>query len=346
MILDEVEHGIRRYCILPQDEAYDAVTLWDAATHAQPAWETATRLVIKAPEKQCGKSRLLDMVDAMSFRPMMAASMSPAALIASIDEDEPPTILMDEVDTIFTGAGSNESLRGLLNAGHQRGRPYVRVRNGHRVEQPTYAMAALAGIGDMPGTIEDRAVVINMRRRGPGEHVDPYRRKRDEAPLRSLGFHLSAWVRENMDYLAEHNPVNPLEDRAADNWEPLLSIADLAGGSWPDRARRAAVALDRAAAETRAASKGEKLLSDLRTIFAALRIAGETKIRSQDLIDALRRKDPENWQDMEAPLLARMLHPYGVKPKVMRIPGVDGTPHGYEASMFTDTFARYLKSAA
>lgn len=341
MILDDVNNAIRRYCILPADEGYDAVTLWVAASHAQPAWETATRLVIKAPEKQCGKSRLLDMVDAMSFRPVMAASMSPAALIASIDEDEPPTILMDEVDTIFTGAGSNESLRGLINAGHQRGRPYVRVRNGHRVEQPTYAMAALAGIGDMPATIEDRAVVINMRRRGPGEQVSPYRRKRDEVPLRAVGFHLSAWVRDGIEFLTEHDPVNPLEDRAADNWEPLLSIADMAGGDWPERARNAAIALDKAAAETRTASRSEKLLADLRTIFTTMRLVGERRITSEDLVNSLRKADPDNWQDMDAPLLARMLKPYGVKSKVMRFG--DKTPHGYEAGMFTDTFARYLK---
>lgn len=343
MILDQVREAITKYCVLPDPESYDAVTLWIAATHAQPAWETATRLCIKAPEKQCGKSRLLDMVDAMSWRPMMAASMSPAALIASIDDDEPPTIEMDEVDTVFTGAGSNEALRGLLNAGHQRGRPYVRVRNGHRVEQATFAMAALAGIGDMPATIEDRAVVINMRRRGPGEQVSPYRRKRDEMPLRNIGFHLSAWVRDGLEWLAACEPRNPLEDRPADNWEPLLSVAEYAGGDWPERARKAAVALDKAAAETRAASRGEKLLSDLRTVFAGMRLVGETRITSEDLSTALKKADPDAWDMMEPRLLSRMLHPYGVKPKVMRIPGRDGTPHGYEASMFTDTFARYLK---
>jgi Protein of unknown function (DUF3631) len=341
MILDEVRSAIAKYCILPDDESYDAVALWIAASHAQPAWETATRLCIKAPAKQCGKSRLLDMVDAMCWSPQMAASMSPAALIASIDDDEPPTILMDEVDTIFTGAGSNESFGGLLNAGHQRGRPYVRVRAGHKVSQPTFAMAALAGIGNMPDTIEDRAVIINMRRRGPGELVSPYRRKRDEGPLRNLGFHLQAWVRDGLEWLKTHEPVNPLEDRPADNWEPLLAVADLAGGTWPERARKAAVQLDKAAAETRTATTAEKLLSDLRAVFTTLKALGESKIPSEELCEALKRTDREKWEDVEPRLLGRMLQPYGIRPKVMRFG--DKTLHGYEASMFNDTFARYLK---
>ena len=345
MILDEVRGAITKYCVLPDQESYDAVTLWIAATHAQPAWETATRLVIKAPARQCGKSRLLDMVDAMAWHPLMAVNTSVAALIASIGAEEPPTILLDEMDTVFNGAG-NEPLRGVINAGHQRGRPYVRWRKGERDEQPTFAMAAMAGIGDMPDTIEDRAVIISMRRRGPHEVVSPYRRKRDETPLRSLGFHLSAWVRDSIDWLTEHEPENPLEDRAADNWEPLLAIADLAGGDWPDRARRAAIALDATAAETRVASKAEKLLSDLRTILAGLRLVGETKISSEELTAALRKADPETWEGMEPRLLARMLAPYGIRSKVMRVPGRDTTCHGYEPAMFTDTFNRYLKPAA
>jgi uncharacterized protein DUF3631 len=34
-----------------------------------------------------------------------------------------------------------------------------------------------------------------------------------------------------------------LHDRAQDNWEPLIAIADLAGGGWPKLARDAASAL-------------------------------------------------------------------------------------------------------
>ena len=174
-----------RYVILPSPEAADAVTLWIAATHAQPAWAHAPRLVIRGPEKRCGKSRLLDIVEALCHDPLITVNASPAAVYRSITDD-PPTLLVDEADTIFgPKADGNEDLRGLLNAGHQRNRPAMRYDAAtNRVETiPTFAMAALAGIGAMPDTIEDRAVVIRMRRRAPGETVAPYRHRRDRPAL-------------------------------------------------------------------------------------------------------------------------------------------------------------------
>ena len=47
-------------------------------------------------------------------------------------------------------------------------------------------------------------------------------------------------------------------------WEPLLAIADAAGGDWPTRARAACVELVNAAKEEDKASLGIRLLTDLR----------------------------------------------------------------------------------
>ena len=143
-------------------------------------------------------------------------------------------------------AGDNEDLRGLLNAGHQRGRPALRYDAGHgrwRRSQ-TFAMAALAGIGAMPDTIEDRAAVIRMRRRAPGEKVAPYRVGRDGPELDELRQRLNQWLTAARRRRSRNaTPDMPLEDRAADTWEPMIAVADLAGGHWPRAARKAAVAL-------------------------------------------------------------------------------------------------------
>src|SRR6185437_8335397 len=162
-----------------------------------------------------------------------------AAVYRSISED-PPTMLVDEADTIFgPKADGNEDLRGLLNAGHQRNRPAKRYDAGtNRVESiPTFAMAALAGIGAMPDTIEDRAVVIRMRRRAPNESVAPYRHRRDRPALTSAADRLARWLGKHLADLERATPAMPLEDRAADTWEPLIAVADLAGGPWPELAR-------------------------------------------------------------------------------------------------------------
>src|SRR5690349_9877363 len=171
-LLADLHAALTRYVILPSPEAAVAVALWIAASHAQAAWAHAPRLVIRAPEKRCGKSRLLDIVEGTCHAPLITVNASPAAVYRAIGTGTPPTLLVDEADTIFGGknADANEDLRGLLNAGHQRNRPAIRWDAGTRSLEtiPTFAMAALAGIGAMPDTIEDRTVVIKVRRRGPG----------------------------------------------------------------------------------------------------------------------------------------------------------------------------------
>ena len=131
----------------------------------------------------------------------------------------------------------------------------------------TFAMAALAGIGAMPDTIEDRAAVIRMRRRAPGEQVQPYRVRRDGPELDELRQLLNQWLAPQVVELTKAAPDMPLEDRAADTWEPMIAVADLAGGQWPRAARKAAVALtsDRDAGDE--GSTPTRLLADCRTAF-------------------------------------------------------------------------------
>ena len=247
-LLAQLHAALTRYVILPSAEAAIAVALWIAATHAQAAWAHAPRLVIRAPEKRCGKSRLLDIVEGTCHAPLITVNASPAAVYRAIGSDTPPTLLVDEADTIFGGknAEANEDLRGLLNAGHQRNRPAIRWDNATRSLEtiPTFAMAALAGIGAMPDTIEDRAVVIRMRRRAPGETVAPFRHRRDRPALTALAADLARpGSARTCPSSNEAEPVMPLEDRAADTWEPLIAVADLAAGEWPELARHAAVML-------------------------------------------------------------------------------------------------------
>ncbi|EFC79777.1 hypothetical protein FrEUN1fDRAFT_7106 [Parafrankia sp. EUN1f] len=78
-----------------------------------------------------------------------------------------------------------------------------------------------------------------MRRRMPGEAVSPYRHRRDRPTLRAIAEDLSAWLRPDLAALERAEPAMPVEDRAADTWEPLFAVAEHAGGPGPDRARRA-----------------------------------------------------------------------------------------------------------
>lgn len=342
LLLDALLAALTRYVILPTPEAADAVVLWIAASHAQPAWAHAPRLVIRAPEKRCGKSRLLDVVEATCHNPFITVNSSSAAVYRSISED-PPTMLVDEADTIFgPKADGNEDLRGLLNAGHQRNRPAKRYdANANRVESiPTFAMAALAGIGAMPDTIEDRAVVVRMRRRGPGESVAPYRHRRDRPALRRLAEDLSAWLRADLATLEQAEPAMPVEDRAADTWEPLVAVADHAGGHWPERARAAVLALTAEADDNGETSNRVRLLADCRTAFGA-----DPALPTAILLERLKADTEAPWADygptgLSAMKLGVILREYDIRSANIRF--TDGTQaKGYQRADFLDAWARY-----
>jgi hypothetical protein len=247
-LLDEVRAAIRRYCVLPGEDELVAVVLWCALSHLLTKFDYAPRLVIRSAEKRSGKSRLLEVVDALVYSPLRAVNATVAFVFRSLGSSPPPTLLFDEADTIFGSKGvadKNEELRGLLNAGFQRGLPFGRVVGSDFMTQEfsTFAMAALAGIGRMPETIEDRAVVVVMKRRREGETVHPYRLRRDGPMLNDLRDRLAAWADTVREQAGETYPELPIDDRAADVWEPLVSVADLVGGAWPQLARDAAVAL-------------------------------------------------------------------------------------------------------
>jgi len=343
-LLDDVRAALVRYVVFPTPQTADAVTLWIAATHAQKAWEHATRLAIISPEKRCGKSRLLDVIEATCHTPLMTVNISPAALVRSIDDD-PPTLLLDEADTVFgrKAGDQHEDLRGIINSGHQRNRPYVRwdVVTRSTEHCPTFAMAALASIGDLPDTIMDRAVVIRMRRRSPAEKVSPYRTRRDRPALAERGAWLADWAEANLDALEDAEPDMPVEDRAADTWEPLVAVADLMGGTWPERARAAVLALVNAEVQADIeANLGMRLLGDIRDLFEEFTVAF---MKSEELVNRLRKVDDAPWQerDLNTTALAGMLRPYGIRPGRNSA----GTARGYDKAFFADAFVRYLPSA-
>ena len=345
-LLDQVEAAICSYVVLPSDHTAAAVVLWIAATHAVPAWNTAPRLVIKAPEKRCGKSRLLDLIEALSHQPILTANASPSAVYRSIGAHpaDPPTLLIDEADTIFgpRAGDAHEDLRGLLNAGHQRGRPALRWDAGSRKLDTiaTFAMAALAGIGNMPDTIEDRAVLIGMRRRAPDETVLPYRTRRDGPALASLKTDLHQWVRGHLEQLEAAAPELPVEDRAADTWEPLVAIADTAGGHWPTAARAAVLALTTDDADVDNVSLRVRLLIDIRTAFG-----NAERLPTETLVARLRGDTEAPWDTLgknglNPKSLAGLLRDFGLHSVPDR--WEDGSQaRGFRREQFEDTWRRY-----
>src|SRR5262249_23432938 len=183
-ILDGIHDFLGRFVIYPSKEAHDAHVLWIAHTHVMDAWESTPRIAFLSPEPASGKTRALEVAELLVPNPVEAINVSPAYLFRKVgsEEDGPPTVLFDEIDTIFgPKAKENEEIRGLLNAGHRKGAVAGRcVVHGKQVtteEIPAYCAVALAGLGWLPDTILSRSVIIRMRRRAPHEKVTPFRRR-------------------------------------------------------------------------------------------------------------------------------------------------------------------------
>ena len=103
-ILRQLHDVLTRYVILPSAEAAAAVTLWIAASHAQSAWAHAPRLVIRAPEKRCGKTTALSLLGLLARRPLLSSNISPAALFRTV-EKYMPTLLVDEAESVLPMKG-------------------------------------------------------------------------------------------------------------------------------------------------------------------------------------------------------------------------------------------------
>jgi hypothetical protein len=342
---------LTKYVVFPCPEAADAATLYAAATHAMPRLEFAARLVIKSPVKRCGKSRLLDVLAQLVRRPLLTSDISAAALVRSINDDNPPTLMLDEADATFgkalKGDEKAEHLRGILNAGFGRDRPYRRwdVTTRSMEDCPTFAMAVLAGIGSLPDTIEDRAVIIDLRRKSPAERVAKYRTRRDKPEVARAGQELADVIGPYAEMIGDAEPDMPpgLDDRAEDVWEAMIAVADLAGGDWPARARKAAAGLsgNGTAAD---ATLGERLLADLHDVFGD---AGAMHVET--ILGKLHEISEAPWGDwygrpLNARDLAKLLRPYGVRSLGVKLGGL--TLKGYRREHLHDPWTRYLPPAS
>lgn len=263
-LLQELASTFRRYAILP-DHADTALALWVTFTWLIDAVKVAPILAICSPEKQCGKTTVLTLVNALVARALPTSNISSAALFRSIEAWQ-PTMLIDEADTFIR---DSDELRGVINSGHTRPTAFVirTIGDDHEPKRfSTWGAKAIALIGKLPDTLHDRSIVIELRRKLLGEKTEKLRYSSSDSfgVLQSKLQRFADDNRETLRYLRPNLPEG-ISDRAADNWEPLLAIAALVGGEWSDKALAAALALS--ARDNDATSLGTELLADMEALF-------------------------------------------------------------------------------
>lgn len=341
-LLTEIASTVQRFVICNKEVSH-AVTLWIALTWLIDVVQVAPLAVITAPEKRCGKTLLLALLGRLVARPITASNISPAALFRTVNAWN-PTLLIDESDAFMK---DNEELRGLLNSGHTRDSAYVIRTVGENFTPTkfnTWGAKALAGIGHLPDTIMDRAVILELRRKLPHEKVERIRQT-EPGLFDELRSKLSRFAADYREQVRQARPPLPssLNDRAQDNWEPLLAIAMTASDEWLKLGTAAALKLS--GSENSSKTIGTELLSDIQEIFEGIE---PKRISTADLIQALCADNEKRWATYfkENPItpreLASKLKVYGIKSKSIRIGAT--TPKGYEIDQFTEAFTRYLPS--
>jgi Protein of unknown function (DUF3631)/RepB DNA-primase from phage plasmid len=356
-LLDDLATAIRRHVVM-SDAARDTTALWTLHAYLIDHFLVSPRLGITSPVRGCGKTTLEDVVGCLVPRALPTANVTPAALFRVVEAYR-PTLMVDEADTFLP---DNDELRGVLNSGHRKGGSVVRtVGDDHEPRAfATYCPTVIALIGDLPGTLRDRALIIGLKRKLATETVEPFRPDRADR-LNVLARKAVRWTQDNAERIGGVDPVMPdgIINREADNWRPLLAIADVAGGEWPDRARAAAKAAHDAATDDDA-SLLELLLGDIRNAFVT---KGKTvrdqrsgkweriEITSADLVEALKAIEGRPWADavgrnrdkaLTTNLLARMLK--RLRPPVVpqKVGPEDARVSGYVREHFVEPFERYL----
>jgi Protein of unknown function (DUF3631) len=349
-LLTQLASEVTRYMVLP-DHAPETVALWIVHTYCFDYFMHSPRLAIKSPEKRCGKTTLLDFLNSTVARPLSAANMTHATVFRIIAKAQ-PTLLIDEADTFLTG---NDDLRGVLNAGHRKNGAVLRtVGDGYEPRRfSCWAPIAIALIGKLPGTLEDRSVSVTLRRKRPRERVEAFRSDRVDH-LTALASKALRWSLDHEEALRAADPdLGELHNRVADNWRPLIAIADEAGGPWPEQGRKIANAAAAGGVEHEVSTQ---LLADIKALFDDHRSKSfdhdVAALRSREIIAHLVGIEGRQWAEwgrQAKPItenaLARLLHPYGIAPTTLNLGGTE-RPRGYSWVQFRDAFETYLDEAS
>jgi hypothetical protein len=374
-LLEELSGLVRRFVML-QPTAADMIALWIVHTYGFDLREATAYLGVESPEKRCGKSTLLTLLSRLVSRPVVASNISAPAFFRVIEQTR-PTLIIDEADTFLQ---KNNELRGILNSGYSESTAYVvRVAN-EKIQHPAsntqrssnnqdstseanpeleendgivgglrhyscYCPKALAAIGRLPETLADRCIVVRMQRKRPEEICERLKKltKEDALVLRRK---CARVVADHAKAIESMEPVIPdeLNDRAADIWEPLLVLAELAGKDWVERSHRAAASLCVTAQER---SPTGALLVDLLMLF--LMNQERTKFFTREVVGWLNRLDERPWWELRRSnevtdvWLAQKLKPYGITPKMVWMNGEQG--RGYTMEQCEETFKRYIPRA-
>jgi phosphopantetheinyl transferase (holo-ACP synthase) len=357
-VLEKIRNYVLRFVVFSNIQASIIIAIFVAYSYLWEIFDFAPYINVKSPEKRCGKTRVLEVLKVLVRKPWFTQRTTRAALVRKLSSEK-LVLLLDENDQALKDKEYAAALIQVLNAGFQKGgNATVCVGNGADikvVDFNVFGPKVLAGIGNLPDTIEDRSIPILLKRRLPSEPVERFRQKLIAKEAADIRKSLENLVTQTIKtQLTSNWPDLPseLSDRQQDIAEPLLAVADYAGPEWGDLARAALVELFGSTSED--GSLDVRLLTDIRSIFVEGKVAC---MASKDLVSALIAIEGSPWPESEhgKPLtttaLARRLKKFKIGPRSIRNNGklvpigiipadIEGFK-GYLLTDFKEAFERY-----
>ena len=342
ILADQIRECICSYCVLPQHSDV-ALTLWVMSSYSMNSFRIYPRLAISSPQMRCGKTTTLEVLQSLTFKALVASNLSSAVLFRVIDKYK-PTLLIDELDTFMDG---DDELRGIINSGHNKaGAKVIRCTgDNHEPEAfSTWAPMVMARIGSYPPTIVDRSIVVPIQRKPAGICLKkmPIELTETNTTLRRK---LIKWSSDNSETISQQESAIPDVDnhRAVDNWKPLITVADLIGGKWPNLAREAMRSI-----ESQKSSDDETtlLLKDILELCGSQE-GWQKAIPSNELTYLLNQLDDSPWpsmrqsQGISSHKVGKMLKPFGLITGTVRV-NEDKFVRGYRREKFNSICLQYI----
>lgn len=334
-LVEEVERFITGYMRLPPHVALP-VALWVVATYFFDYFDVFPYLAVLSPVKRCGKTRLLKILKLLSSKPWMTLPPSEAALFRGIHARK-PTLLVDEVE-IFQNPKSERAawLLPIFNAGYEKGATISRcVGEGNKlVDFDVFCPKAFAAIQRLPDTLADRSIIIRLQRKRKTDKVGRFHLRQVKRPSKLLREEIERLVESEKKAVREAyekaGSLEFLEDREEDLFTPLFVACATFSPSRLGELKGCALALAGAKAEADVDdSLSLRLLTDIRAVWPE----GQPKMLSEDLASRLRNQEESPWGrevELSQRKLARMLGPFGLRSKTVRLGETTGKGYVWE----------------
>jgi hypothetical protein len=343
------------YVVLPA-ESLIVIVAWVLAAWLGQKWDRFPHLAVTSPEKRCGKTRLMQLLELLVPNPYNTTNISPAAIYRLIELRQ-PTLLLDEAQSISRrGSEASEVIRELFNAGIDRNAKVLRVGGEGRdqiQEFRVYSPKVIALIGDLDSVLADRCLPIRMMRKTDADEVAHYRSRVVDPVGRKIGEKLGAWAAQHADEVAKvYDGLEPFalaNDRMAELLLPLQAVLTLENPAQLETLEEYAASLDARDKELESMSPGVRLLWACRAIFnqGVRKDNPRCFLETVTLILELAQRTEEPWStftrgDAITPeALANLLRPYGIKSERAMKYGKQ-TQRGYFKFRFVEAWGRYL----